>query len=82
MLVTMSLRPIYEIAGEIRAHWERIDTAAAGYLAAMEKLNNISDDYGQDTAKEVVIRFLSVANTWHGETARRIKAELNDMLKA
>lgn len=76
----MAARPIHEIATEIRADWTRIDSAAAGYLRAMDALTNINERYGQDSAREVVIRFLSVANTWRGETARRIKAELNAML--
>lgn len=75
-------RPIYAIAAEIKADWgSRIDGAAAPYLAAMQKIEDIHDDYGHETAVEIVVRFLSVANTWRGETARRIKAELDALLE-
>jgi hypothetical protein len=78
----MKTRPLSEIAAEIRADWgPRINSAAAPYVAAMEKLKRIEDDYGHETAVEIVVRFLSVANTWRGKTARRVKAELNAMLK-
>ena len=77
----MKPRPIHAIAAEIKADWGRIDGAAAPYLAAMEKLTDIRDDYEHETAVEIVVRFLSVANTWRGETARRVKAELGDMLE-
>jgi hypothetical protein len=79
----LQTRPLSEIAAEIRADWgAKIDHAAAPYLAAMEKPNSIEDDYGHETAAEIVVRFLSVANTWRGEAARRVKAELNIMLEA
>jgi hypothetical protein len=47
----------------------------------MEKLYSIDDRYYLDSAREVVLYFLANANTWRGETARRIKAELKDMVK-
>jgi hypothetical protein len=79
----MITRPITEIASDIRADWgNRIDPAAAPYVAAMDKLADIDDDYVGETAVEIVARFLSVANTWRGETARRIKGELNAMLES
>jgi hypothetical protein len=78
----MQPRPIHEIAAEIRADWgSRINGGAARYLAAMERLRDIRDSYGHETAVEIVVRFLSVANTWRGETARKIKAELDTMLR-
>ena len=78
----MKPRPIHVIAAEIKTDWGTgINGAAAPYLAAMETIKDIGDDYGHETAAEVVVRFLSVANTWRGETARRVKVELDDMLK-
>lgn len=55
---------------------------AMPYLAAMSDLNTLEDHYMADSAESVVLYFLANAATWHGETARRIKAELNAMLKA
>lgn len=48
---------------------------------AMKTLNTMTDYYGLDSAREVVMYFLSNATSWKGETARRVKVELNAMLK-
>lgn len=56
--------------------------AAWPYLRAMHSLNTLSDNYGLDNAKSIVRYFLANAGTWRGETARRVKKELNDMLAA
>jgi hypothetical protein len=45
------------------------------------ELNKMTDAYYYDSASEIVARFLSNATSWRGEDARRIKAELNAMLK-
>lgn len=46
------------------------------------EVDKMSDTYGDDDAKGIVAYFLSNATTWRGDDARRIKAELNAMLKA
>lgn len=74
-------RPLSEIAAEIRKDWKNVNYAAKPYLDAMGTLNLITDRYILDPGKEIVLYFLSNATTWRGETARRIKAELNAMLK-
>jgi hypothetical protein len=74
-------RPIYEIASEVRKDWERPYFAARPYLDAMRQLDGIRDDYGHDSAVSVVSYFLSNANSWKGETARRVKAELRALIK-
>ena len=74
-------RPLYEIAREIRKAWTKVSPYAEPYLEAMESLNSIDDNYYLDSGKSVVLYFLSNANTWRGEDARRIKAELKEMLK-
>lgn len=56
--------------------------AARPYLQAMYSLDSLSDMYGADNGRSIVAYFLSNASSWRGETARRIKAELNGMLKA
>lgn len=72
-------RPLYEIAREIRKAWTKVSPYAEPYLEAMESLNSINDNYCFDSGKEIVLRFLCWANTWRGEDARRIKAELKEM---
>ena len=81
-------RPLYEIAREIRQNWKKsisgtdLNYAAKPYLEAMETLDKISDRYIMDSASSIVAYFLGNASTWRGETAKRVKAELNQMLKA
>lgn len=73
-------RPIYEIAREIRKDWgSKVNFAAKPYLDAMSQLTNITDMYGYDDAKSIVLYFLCNASTWRGENARRIKKELKQM---
>jgi len=76
-------RPIYKIAEEIQADWKKVSPYAVPYLQAMNTLENITDHYMYDDviAKDIILRFLCNAGTWKGETARRIKAELNALVK-
>lgn len=73
-------RPLHEIAREIRKTWTKISPYVEPYLEAMQSLNSINDNYYFDSGKSIVLYFLSNANTWRGEDARRIKAELKEML--
>jgi hypothetical protein len=82
-------RPLYEIAREIHADWKKTNPtdwkkrfyAAEAYSTPMHSLDSINDRYIMDSASGIVARFLGNATTWRGETAKRIKAELNAMLK-
>jgi hypothetical protein len=72
-------RPLYQIAKEIRQDWKNVYFGAVPYLQAMMSLNSIDDNYGMDSAKSIVLYFLSNASTWRGENAKRIKSELKKM---
>jgi hypothetical protein len=74
-------RPIYEIAAEIRRDWKSVNYAARPYLDAMRELSAVSDRYYYDSGKSVVLYFLANAQTWRGETAKRVKAELKALTK-
>lgn len=74
-------RPLNEIAREIQADWKNVYFGAKPYLAAMETLDSIDGKYLEDSACSVVNYFLANATTWRGEVARRVKKELNDMVK-
>ena len=74
-------RSLSTIANDIRIDWAKPYFGAVPYLDAMETLNTIRDKYYYDDAESVVRYFLANANTWKGETARAIKAELKAMLK-
>ena len=76
-----TVRPLYEIAAEIKADWTNVYFGAVPYLQAMGMVSSVNDWFGNDTAKDVVIYFLSNAKTWRGDTAKRVKAELKAMIK-
>lgn len=72
-------RPLYKIAADIRKSWKTLSPYAKPYVDAMAQLNNITDTFGVDSAQEIVLRFLSNASGWRGETAQKVKAELRAM---
>lgn len=76
-----AVRPLYRIAHEVAQTWRPVNYGARPYLDAMMQLRTMTDTYGADSARSVVLYFLSNAATWRGPDARRIKAELNAMLK-
>jgi hypothetical protein len=79
--MTTEQRPIYEIAEEIRKDWRPVWYGAVPYLDAMRSLDNVRDPFGADSGESIVLYFLSNAQTWRGETARRVKKELKAMIK-
>jgi hypothetical protein len=81
MNMTQEVRPIHEIADEISRNWPNVYFGAVPYLRAMQYLNSINDKFGEDDAKGVILYFLSNAKTWRGDVARRIKAELKELIK-
>tara|TARA_A100000172_G_C2977345_1_gene88142 strand:+ start:287 stop:535 length:249 start_codon:yes stop_codon:yes gene_type:complete len=74
-------KPIHAIATEIKRDWKKPYFGAAPYLDAMQSLSKITDCYGLDDAKGIIAYFLSNAQTWRGDKAREIKAELKAMIK-
>ena len=74
-------RALQIIADEVWADWENVNYAAAPYLDAMATMQSVQDNYGYDSGKSIVIYFLSNATAWRGETARRVKKELNALIK-
>lgn len=79
----IAIEVIYDMmAQKSRIPWQIRYAHAYPYICAMRNLNTINDIYGLDEARSIINYFLANASTWRGETARRIKKELNDMLKA
>ena len=74
-------RSISSIAIEISKDWKKVYFGAVPYLRAMHSINSIDDSYGYDTVSSIVAYFLCNAQTWKGDVARRVKKELNAMLK-
>jgi hypothetical protein len=77
----MTTRTLSVIASEVKRDWQNVNFAAKPYLDAMSSLNSINDSYGWDSAKSIVLYFLSNASSWKGEKAKAIKAELKAMCK-
>lgn len=78
---TIAPRTLFEIADEIKKDWKTPYYGAVPYLNAMATLRTIDDMYIHDTAQSIVLYFLANAGTWRGETARRIKVELNSLIE-
>jgi hypothetical protein len=78
-LQAVQTRPIYEIAQDIRKDWKNVNFAAKPYLEAMMDLDKITDNYGADSAKSIVLYFLNNASSWRGPKAKEIKQELKKL---
>lgn len=74
-------RSISVIASEIREDWKNVYFGAVPYLDVMGSLDKISDNFYADSGKSVVLYFLANAQSWRGEKAKAIKAELKSMAK-
>jgi len=74
-------RPVYKIANEILNDWKAPYFGARPYLAAMLTINNELENYGQDTAKSIILYFLSNASAYRGDKAKQLKAELKNLIK-
>jgi hypothetical protein len=74
-------RPLHKIHDEIvYGGWPEPYFGARPYIHALRYLGTMDDKYYEDTADEIVQRFLTNARTWRGPVAKRIKAELRGML--
>lgn len=74
-------RPIHVIANDVRKNWRHIYFGAYPYLQAMMSLIDLTDRYGADDARSIILYFLSNASTWRGAVAKRIKQELKEIIK-
>lgn len=74
-----------EIANIIRKDWsgtkKGVYFGAQPYLDAMGSMANITDNYNQDSGKEIVTYLLGNAASWRGDVAKVVKAELKRRLK-
>jgi hypothetical protein len=81
MKTEITKRPVYKIAEEILKDWRAPHFAARPYLAAMLTINNEHENYGQDTAKSIILYFLSNSITYRGNKAKELKTELKQLIK-
>lgn len=82
LAVDLSVYLLSELAWLIEKDWGGVGYGAKPYLDAMRTLTRIDQNYGLDSGKEIVLRFLCNAQSWRGPNARLIKAELNRRCKA
>lgn len=75
------MRNINEIAIEIANDWKNVNYGAMPYLQVMFNLRTVNDKYYEDDAKTIIIYFLANASSWRGDVAKRIKAELKQLIK-
>lgn len=76
----MKKRYLFEIAEDIYQNWPNISEGAWPYLHAMQQLCTLKDSFFQDSARSVVLYFLSNSTTWRGPIAKEIKTELKQLL--
>ena len=81
LIEAIQKRPLYQIAADIKKDWKNVNYAAKPYLDAMFSLDKITDNYYYDSAKSIVLYFLSNASQWKGDKAKEIKLELKSILK-
>ena len=78
-------RPISEVANEIvnDPNYRKMPSKiyADAYVQPMRSMNDIEDNYFADTGVSIVSYALSNLSSYRGDTARRVKSELKDMLK-
>lgn len=77
------MRTFSEVAREIRAKWSKPYFGAVPYLDALAEVHT-SDKNAQylfEQVKDIVPYLLCNMTTFRGADARRLKAELKDMIK-
>lgn len=74
-------RSIRTIAQEIFEKWKKPYFGAMPYLNAMLSLSDKNSNYGYDSAHSIVLYFLANAQTFRGDDAKRLKAELKEIFK-
>lgn len=80
---TMAKRTFKEIVKEIRTLWSKPYVGAVPYLEALGTINSSDKDapYLFEMAADLVPYLLSNMTTFRGADAKRIKAELKEMVK-
>lgn len=79
---TKKKRTFQQIARDIKSTWLNVYFGAVPYLDAMLKLDTSdpNEPYLYDSAGDIVRYFLANAQTFRGEDARRLKAELKSLI--
>lgn len=81
----MTHRPLYEYAQDIVSDYmdqgKSVYFAAAPYVNAMRYMDQVTDSYGAESGRTIVLTALSNLGSWRGPVARQVKAELRAIVK-
>lgn len=79
----MEKRTFKQIAEDIKSAWIRINSGAVPYLEALLQLDTTDPNamYLYDKARDIAMYFLANAQTFRGNTAQKLKAELKSMMR-
>lgn len=61
---------------EVRMDWKKPYFGAVPYIQALGSLDSWDGQYGLDEVRSLGLYFLANANSWRGEIAQRVKAEI------
>lgn len=77
------MRTFSEVAREIRAKWSKPYFGAVPYLDALEQVHTSDKNapYMVEQVKDIVPYLLCNMTTFRGADAKRLKAELKEMIK-
>jgi hypothetical protein len=78
---SMSLRQLALEVNYDPAWSKKPPYGAVPYLEAMCQLDSVNDYYYADDGRSIVLYFLANAQSWRGEVARAVKAELKSRVK-
>ncbi len=73
--MTTTTKTVSQVAREIKKNWSKPYFGAIPYLNAM-----LTENYGYDGEKSIVLYFLSNASTYRGELAKQHKKELKQIV--
>lgn len=79
--VNLANASISQLAKIIADDWKNPYYGATPYIGAMRELSNITDRYGVEDGRSIVLYFTCNANAWRGDVAKAVKAELKKRLK-
>ena len=74
-------KPLSQYAAEILGDWSNPPDHVRERLVALKSVDQITGYYGLDPVKTIVLYLLADMRGWRGDTAKRIKKELNDICK-
>jgi hypothetical protein len=81
------MKPLNQLAAEILVDWKESPSTALyrikglPYIEAMLSMKTCEDRYGLEYGDMIVAHALNCLHQWRGETARKVKLELNEHLE-